>query len=113
MSVSDNIQTTKSAYAAFKRGDRAAMLAVCAEDLESLLETGAGELPQFPTTWVVAPCLTALSASPSCNRVLSLWVCMSMKPGQTMRLVALITRRAVDSERFPIAAMRAPLMPRS
>ena len=45
MSVPDNIQTTKSTYAAFKRGDRAAMLAVCAEDVESLLETGASELP--------------------------------------------------------------------
>ena len=45
MPAPDNIQTTKSTYAAFKRGDCAAMLAVCAEDVESLLETGASELP--------------------------------------------------------------------
>ena len=45
MSAQDNIQTTKSIYAAFKRGDRAAMLALCAEDVKLLLETGAGELP--------------------------------------------------------------------
>ena len=45
MSAQDNIQTTKSIYAAFKRGDRAGMLAMCAEDVKLLLETGAGELP--------------------------------------------------------------------
>ena len=45
MSAQDNIQTTKSIYAAFKRGDRGAMLALCAEDVKLLLETGAGELP--------------------------------------------------------------------
>ena len=45
MSAHDNIQTTKGVYAAFKRGDRAAMLAVFAENIRLVSEPGAGELP--------------------------------------------------------------------
>ena len=45
MSAHDNIQTTKGVYAAFKRGDRAAMLAVFAENIKLVSEPGAGELP--------------------------------------------------------------------
>jgi len=45
MSAHDNIQTTKGVYAAFKRGDRAAMLAVCAENIKLVSEPGAGEIP--------------------------------------------------------------------
>ena len=45
MSAHDNIQTTKGVYAAFKRGDRAAMLAVFAENIKLVSEPGAGEIP--------------------------------------------------------------------
>ena len=45
MSAHDNIQTTKGVYAAFKRGDRAAFLAVFAENIRLVSEPGAGELP--------------------------------------------------------------------
>ena len=45
MSAHDNIQTTKGVYAAFKRGDRAAILAVFAENIRLVSEPGAGELP--------------------------------------------------------------------
>ena len=45
MSAHDNIQTTKGVYAAFKRGDRAAILSVFAENIRLGSEPGAGELP--------------------------------------------------------------------
>ena len=45
MSAHDNIQTTKGVYAAFKRGDRAAFLALFAENIRLVSEPGAGELP--------------------------------------------------------------------
>ena len=45
MSAHDNIQTTKGVYAASKRGDRAAILAVFAENIRLVSEPGAGELP--------------------------------------------------------------------
>ena len=45
MPAQENTQAIKGVYAAFKRGDRAAMLAACADDVKLLLETGVGELP--------------------------------------------------------------------
>ena len=45
MSAADNIQTMKDMYAAFKRGDRNAMLANCAENVQLVLDIGIGEIP--------------------------------------------------------------------
>ena len=45
MSAEDNIQTAKYLYAAFNRGDRDAMTAALAENVEFKSEPGAGEIP--------------------------------------------------------------------
>ena len=45
MSAEDNIQTAKDLYAAFNRGDRDAMTAALAENVEFKSEPGAGEIP--------------------------------------------------------------------
>ena len=45
MSAADNVQTVKDIYAAFKRGDRNAMIANCTENVELTLDIGVGEIP--------------------------------------------------------------------
>ncbi|MEE2636235.1 MAG: nuclear transport factor 2 family protein [Acidobacteriota bacterium] len=45
MSAQDNIQTVKDIYAAFNRGDRSAMTAALAENVELQSEAGANEIP--------------------------------------------------------------------
>ena len=45
MSAEDNIQTAKDLYAAFNRGDRDAMTAALAENVEFESKPGAGEIP--------------------------------------------------------------------
>ena len=45
MSAEDNIQTAKDLYAAFNRGDRDAMTAALAENVEFQSKPGAGEIP--------------------------------------------------------------------
>ena len=45
MSAVDNIQTCKDMYAAFKRGDRGAMVARSAENIQIGLDIGVGEIP--------------------------------------------------------------------
>ena len=45
MSAQDNIQTVKDVYAAFNRGDRDAMTAALAENVEFENRAGAGEIP--------------------------------------------------------------------
>ena len=45
MSAADNIQTCKGMYAAFKRGDRGAMVARSAENIQIELDIGVGEIP--------------------------------------------------------------------
>jgi len=47
MSASDNVQTVKDMYAAFQRGDRNAMIANCAENVELVLDSHAGEIPWY------------------------------------------------------------------
>ena len=45
MSAADNVQTVKDMYAAFQRGDRNAMIANCAENVELVLDSHVGEIP--------------------------------------------------------------------
>ena len=45
MSAADNIQTMKDMFAAFKRGDGAAMLKCCAEDVRVVIDIGVGQIP--------------------------------------------------------------------
>jgi hypothetical protein len=52
--------------------------------------------PQLPVTSVVTPWLTLLWARPSSIRLMSEWVWMSMKPGDTTRPLASITSRCAD-----------------
>ena len=45
MSAHDNIQTMKDMFAAFTRGDGAAMLKCCAENVRVVLDIGVGQIP--------------------------------------------------------------------
>ncbi len=69
--------------------------------------TGAIDEPS-PVTSVVTPCMILLAARLSTSTLNSDWPSMSMKPGETTRLVASIRVRAVAFGRWPIAAMRPP-----
>ena len=67
--------------------------------------TGAYVQPQLPTTSVVTPCRTVLSAVGTVSRVKSLWLCGSKKPGQIIRPAASIVRSARAPSRSPTAAI--------
>src|SRR6266550_3743289 len=71
-------------------------------------ETGAYVQPQFPTTSVVTPCRTVLSALGFARIDQSLWLCGSTKPGQTTWPPASITRSARVPSTGPTCVMRSP-----
>lgn len=67
---------------------------------------GAGELPS-PSETVVMPCRIVLSARPLTSSGMPAWPCISMKPGDTTRPAASISR-APRSLIRPTDAMRPP-----
>src|SRR5687768_8269711 len=73
-------------------------------------ETGAYDMPQFPTTSVVTPCIRVLSESRLASSDQSEWEWQSMKPGATYFPVASIAVLACASRRPPTAAMRPSWM---
>src|SRR3954463_193740 len=68
--------------------------------------TGAYVQPQLPTTSVVTPWRTVLSAVGTVSSVKSLWLWGSTKPGQTIRPAASMILSACAPSRSPTAAMR-------
>ncbi len=76
---------------------------------------GAQPWPQLPTSSVVTPWATALSAAGSMTSVRSEWLWMSMKPGvdDAATGIDLAGGLAAAEIRLPIATIRSPRMPTS
>ena len=73
-------------------------------------ETGNVPPPSWPTTAVVIPCNTWLDASGLSPMPRSAWLCMSMKPGATIRPAASMTRSPARADRKgATSAMVSPL----
>ena len=66
--------------------------------------------PQLPTISVVIPCRIVLCAVGLGSRVPSLWLWVSIKPGQTILPAASMTHAASAPSSRPTSTMRSPSM---
>src|SRR6266542_5144216 len=70
-------------------------------------------MPQLPTTSVVTPIISVLSAPRLASRLQSEWEWQSMNPGATILPLASISHAACAPSRLPTAATRSPSIPTS
>ncbi len=92
------------------RGTSSTLSIISARNTRSSGATGANVTPQLPMSTVVTPCHELEVINGSHATCASRCVCRSMKPGETIRPAASISRVAVADDRSPMAEMRSPSM---